>query len=63
MMGDRSRQRSGGVITTQNPQDSRSQIVLEKTRAQFWACGFDNPEPEQSENYQLNEVGEPNPLR
>ena len=42
------------------PQDSGSQVDLEKTRAQLWTRGLDDSEPEQPENYQLSKVSEPN---
>jgi hypothetical protein len=34
------------IITKQKFHDTRSQIDLEKSRTQFWACGLDDPKPE-----------------
>jgi len=47
-------------MTRQESQNMRSQIDPEKPLAQIWAFVLNHPEPERSDDRQLNEFSEPN---
>jgi hypothetical protein len=48
------------IVATQKFQDARSQIKFEKLWAQFWTFSLNHPEPDRSDQHQLDKFPEHN---